>query len=242
MMIEFRGWPKIARLYRDVVVTEKIDGTNVAIGIVDADDSVTGEITNSLFVALDGGSRYLVYAQSRSRIISPGKTDNHGFAGWVYANAPTLVDVLGPGLHFGEWWGSGINRGYGLPKGEHRFSLFNTSRWTWDTALADPAYTSIPELGVVPILYQGEFSTLAIKSVMESLRLGGSAAAPQFMNPEGCVVYHTAANVMFKATLENDEVPKAIAAKKPRELGNVELVSVTLGGSPYSGSRVEVAA
>jgi hypothetical protein len=229
-MIEFRGWPKIARLFRDVVITEKIDGTNAAIGIqqfpfgwhvggID-DDGISHEVPENATLVMgpensDNGwglpdVEYLVYAQSRSRVIAPGKTDNHGFAGWVHGNAQALVDVLGVGLHFGEYWGSGINRGYGLPKGQKRFSLFNTSRWH----MCDEKFYSVEGLGVVPILYQGEFSTLAVKTTMEILRLGGSAAAPQFMQPEGIVVFHTAANEMFKATLENDEMPKAVAVKR----------------------------
>lgn len=32
-MIEFKAWPKIPRLFRDVIITEKIDGTNAAIHI-----------------------------------------------------------------------------------------------------------------------------------------------------------------------------------------------------------------
>lgn len=230
-MIEFRGWPKIARLYRDVVVTEKIDGTNAAIGIQEFqfgwhvggtdDDGINHEVPDNATLVMgpensDNGwglpdVEYLVYAQSRSRIITPDK-DNHGFAGWVYANAQSLVSTLGPGLHCGEWWGSGINRGYGLPKGEHRFSLFNTSRWDHAELCANMG--APVGLGVVPILYQGEFSTLAIKSIMQALRIGGSWAAPQFMHPEGCVVFHTASNVMFKATLENDEIPKEVAVKR----------------------------
>lgn len=228
--IEFRAWPKIARLYRDIVVTEKIDGTNAAIGIVPLDDHSGGDRSATLLMSPDD-TVYCVYAQSRSRVISP-EDDNHGFARWVRDHAEALTSVLGPGLHFGEWWGSGINRGYGLPKGERRFSLFNTSRWSAESFEIDHQCERIPpELGVVPILYQGEFSTLAVKGAMEQLRLGGSVAALQFMRPEGVVVYHTAANAMFKATLEDDEMPKALAAtasKKPRELRNVELISVSL--------------
>jgi hypothetical protein len=29
------------------------------------------------------------------------------------------------------------------------------------------------------------------------------------MNPEGIVIYHTAANICFKKTIENDETPKS---------------------------------
>jgi hypothetical protein len=34
-------------------------------------------------------------------------------------------------------------------------------------------------------------------------------AAEGFMDPEGIVVYHTAGNVGFKKTIENDDQPKS---------------------------------
>ena len=34
------------------------------------------------------------------------------------------------------------------------------------------------------------------------------------MKPEGIIIYHTAANSMFKITLENDEQPKGITHGK----------------------------
>jgi hypothetical protein len=232
-MPEFQGFTKIARLFRPCVITEKIDGTNGAIGITEfpfgfhvggIEDTPVGPIDhdvpgNALLVMGPNNTRdwghpeteYLVYAQSRNRIITP-KADNHGFAAWVWANAEALVDVLGPGLHFGEWWGSGINRGYGLPSGEHRFSLFNTSRWTREYLGTKRAPMT---LDVVPVLYEGAFSSLAVVGTKQRLLLHGSYASPGFMNPEGVVVYHAAGNVMFKSTLKDDEVPKAVAKRKP---------------------------
>lgn len=190
-MIEFKAWPKIARLNRDVVITEKIDGTNAAV-IVDEDGVTVG-------------------AQSRNRLITPDQ-DNAGFAAWVYANAAGLADVLGPGHHFGEWWGSGIQRGYGLKKGERWFSLFNTSRWDdqYDHEKWEPL-----GLGIVPILYEGPFSELFVSRSLAELKHGGSLANHGFMNPEGIVLYHKAANQMFKVTLEGDAAPKALALAKP---------------------------
>lgn len=211
-MIEFQAWPKIARLFRDCTITEKIDGTNAAIGITTHDElsnvATPEEVKELLGIepiatVVDG---YLVYAQSRKRVITP-QTDNYGFARWVWNNAEALAAVLGPGLHFGEWWGSGIQRGYGLPKGEHRFSLFNTKRWEGAFQSSDHP---VPGLYVVPVLYEGPFSTEEIELVKGSLRLYGSHASPGFMRPEGVVVYHHAANVMFKSTLENDEMPKGL--------------------------------
>lgn len=181
--IEFKPWPKIPRLNRDIIITEKIDGTNAAVGILE-----------------DG----TVYAQSRTRIITP-EADNFGFARWVYDNAETLTTDLGVGLHFGEWWGSGIQRGYGLAKGEKRFSLFNVSRYGVIAA-------TTPGVDTVPTLYEGPFSQSMIDATLYALRCNGSKASPGFMRPEGIVVYHTAANQVFKVTLEGDEAPKSRVA------------------------------
>lgn len=67
---------------------------------------------------------------------------------------------------------------------------------------------------VVPVLdVWGRFDSLRIEAAMRRLREEGSAAAPGFKQPEGVVVFHSAANVLFKATLENDEVPKGLVKK-----------------------------
>lgn len=174
--IPFVEFPKIARLKRGCVITEKIDGTNAQIRI---------EEDGRMFVG------------SRSRWIRPGD-DNYGFAAWVQANEEELRK-LGPGSHFGEWWGAGIQRRYGLT--EKRFSLFNTARW------ADEA-TRPACCHVVPILYTGDFATDAVDAALESLKTNGSVAAPGFMKPEGVVIYHTAIRQLFKRTIEKDEEPK----------------------------------
>ena len=181
--MKFQPFPKIPRLNRDIVITEKIDGTNAAIGIDE-----------------DGN----VWAQSRKRLITPDD-DNFGFARFVEDNKDELL-FLGPGLHFGEWWGSGIQRGYGLK--EKRFILFNTARWG-----AVPREALPTTLHVVPVLYEGPFVPRAIDEALNSLRFDGSCAAPGFMDPEGIVIWHTAARQMFKVTLENDDAPKSVSAE-----------------------------
>lgn len=182
MTVEFQPWPKIARLNRDITVTEKIDGTNAAIIIGDG----------------------TIGAQSRNRLITPDD-DNFGFARWVVGNAGALTDALGPGRHFGEWWGSGVQRGYGLTKGEKRFSLFNTARY-------GGAELPVDGLGVVPVLYEGPYADFDVTWALERLSEVGSLASPGFMNPEGIVIYHQAARQMFKVTIEGDEAPKSSAA------------------------------
>jgi hypothetical protein len=178
MKMEFRKFEKIARLSRDIVVTEKIDGTNCLIAI-----SEDGEF--------QVGSRY--------GWITP-QADHMGFARWAYEHKDELMQ-LGKGFHYGEWWGQGIQRGYGLK--EKRFSLFNTSRWSDDTVR--PACCH-----VVPVLYTGMFDTAQIGGTLDELRVNGSVAAPGFMKPEGVVIYHVAGNLYFKKTIVGDDQPKSI--------------------------------
>lgn len=193
-VIEFRAWPKIARWERPVVITEKIDGTNACV-VIQEDDGYGGS-TDGLIVA----------AQSRTRIITPGKsTDNHGFAGWVKEHEDELK-LLGPGYHYGEWYGAGIQRRYGLD--HKRFALFNVDRWS-DESGARPACCH-----VVPVLWRGPMSQAAesVEASIESLRKLGSVASPGFMDPEGVVVYHYAGRTSWKRTLAKDAEPKALAA------------------------------
>ena len=178
--MDFLEFPKMPRLAREIIITEKIDGTNAQIAITDEGEMFVG---------------------SRSRWITP-EQDNHGFARWAREHETELLD-LGPGRHFGEWWGSGIQRGYGLQKGEKRFSLFNVSRWADER----PGCCD-----VVPVLYRGQFHTAAADEALEQLRVNGSRAAPGFMKPEGIVLFHIAGNFGFKRTLEKDEIPKSLAA------------------------------
>jgi hypothetical protein len=178
--LEFEAWPKIPRLNRGMIITEKIDGTNAAVIITE-----DGEVG----------------AQSRTRLITP-EQDNYGFAGWVERNREALALNLGPGRHFGEWWGAGVQRRYGMQ--EKRFSLFNTHRWEG----AD--LSAVPQMGLVPVLYRGAFSQEAIEGVLDYLRDEGSAAAPGFRDPEGIVVYLPAARQMYKVTLKGDQAPKGV--------------------------------
>ena len=178
MTEDFQPFPKMARLHREVLVTEKIDGTNAQL------------------LVTEGGE---VLAGSRSRWITP-QDDNFGFAAWTAKNADELRS-LGPGRHFGEWWGSGIQRRYGLEN--KRFSLFNVARWGSER----PACCD-----VVPVLYRGVFDTSEVEACLDQLRTSGSVAAPGFMKPEGVVVFHIAGNVGFKRTLERDEEPKSRSA------------------------------
>lgn len=171
---EFRTFPKIPRYSRECIVTEKIDGKSAVVHVTEDGD---------------------VRAGSRLRWITPAD-DNHGFAAWVEKHQSALA-TLGPGYHFGEWWGQGINRGYGLK--EKRFSLFNVTRRDEER----PSCCSL-----VPIIWRGDFDYLDVAMRLEDLAVVGSYAVPGFMRPEGIVIYHVAGNVLFKKTIEKDYAPK----------------------------------
>lgn len=175
--MDFVEFSKIYRVSRPCIVTEKIDGTNASICITEDGQFLTGSRTRWITVT----------------------DDNYGFAKWAEAHKEELISKLGVGHHFGEWWGQGIQRNYGLK--EKRFSLFNTSRWS--DPMLRPACCH-----VVPVLYEGMFNTEKIEECISILRASGSIAAPGFLKPEGVVCYHIQGNFSLKKTLEKDEEHK----------------------------------
>ena len=189
--MEFVAWPKTPRLFRDMTITEKLDGTNSAI-VFDEDGNI--------------------FTQSRSREIFPGKaTDNYGFAGWAYDNDKELFDLLGPGRHYGEWWGKGIQRNYGQET--KRFSLFNLRRHEG----LDATVGGVP-VDTTCVLHKGVFDTDMAMNVLLDLSFTGSAHAPGFDNPEGIVVFHEQASQVFKLTFEGDRGKWELGESGPTHL------------------------
>ncbi len=195
--MEFQGFEKIPRLSKKACVTEKIDGTNGQIYIASLRSDLRGQ-AGWADLALKGmvedeSSNLYIFAGSRNRWLKPGgKDDNFGFAAWVKENADELFK-LGPGRHFGEYWGRGIGRNYGLE--ERRFSLFNSARW----GAHNPNTPSC--CSVVPVLAHCTLDM--VDDVMVRLKEQGSSAAPGFMDPEGVIVYYE--RQLYKKTFEHDQ-------------------------------------
>ncbi len=191
MFGEFKPFSKIPRLYSQCRITEKIDGTNACVEVVGC-----GEL--GFAVAACSRTRRLVTVglamepEWHQRDSRDRPVDNYGFGAWVVANAIELTK-LGPGRHFGEWWGQGIQRTYGLA--DKRFSAF----WRPETA---PAC-----VGQVPVLYEGEFHQQALLDTI-GLLSSGSVAAPGFQRFEGVVVTF-AAGPSFKVISNGDEEKRA---------------------------------
>lgn len=98
----FVAFPKIPRLNREIVISEKIDGTNGTVW-VDGDGNVWAGSRNGWLPRNGEGQ------------------DNYGFAAWVGEHEEEFRQ-LGPHLWRGEWWGAGIQRRYNQT--EKIFSLF----------------------------------------------------------------------------------------------------------------------
>ena len=176
----FRAWSKIPRLENEIYyITEKIDGTNGAIIIQDSAVE-DGKI-------LARANSFYIWAQSRTRLITP-EDDNFSFAKWVKDNAEQLISDLGVGYHYGDWWGKGINRGYGLE--ERRFSLFNPTKHS------DVCY-HVPKIAAV----SAEALIETIQDEIEQLKMG-SYAAPGYMRPEGLVIYAEKAKTYWKVIID----------------------------------------
>lgn len=204
--IEFKGWQKIPRYRREVALTEKLDGTSACVVWVPVDPTAENreyvlaerDLTDQHGAPI--GPHWLL-AQSRTRFVAPSrlvaKADNYGWAQWCDDRIDDLTK-LGPGYHYGEFWGYGIQRGYGMA--EKHFSLFNVSRW------GEGKQERPTCCDVVPLI--GYFLPDKISEQVELLRANGSIAAPGYKKPEGVVLWHSQSKSYFKILLDGDDVPK----------------------------------
>lgn len=191
-MSNFEPWPKIPRAGKvGVTITEKMDGTNAQILIEDVSSEYKGI-----------GPKLAIQAGSRNRWIAAtdnARDDNFGFARWVDQNKELLLR-LGPGRHFGEWYGEGIGRTYQLMC--RNFALFDRQRFTPE----ELALRGLDVIGVqcVPILATCSIADLAGTMAYAELKLkaNGSVLVPGYMRPEGFVAQiHGGPN--FKVVFDN---------------------------------------
>lgn len=207
MTLEFQAWPKIPRWSNETVtITEKIDGTNAAVIILpyseEHEELIASGYAQSIFNSDE--NRLTFATQSRKRFIKPGKdTDNAGFASWAWGNDLELVQALGYGKHYGEWWGRGIQRSYDM--NTKMFSLF--SPWRYDDGERD---FGVDNLSVVPVIFKGAASNAATESSLNYLRDNGSLAAPGYMRPEGIIIQSALARSTYKAFVDDDGIPKSL--------------------------------
>ncbi len=182
---EFRKWPKIKRfLDAEMVITQKMDGTNSQI--------LFDDVTST------GAGGFMWAVGSRNKWLTATTPDNFGFYAWVEKNSAKLYEALGPGRHYGEWCGPGIQLSEGLK--ERKFFSFNAFLGIEERfqALVEP----------VPILYQGPFSLAAMYDALKDLKENGSKVNG-FKPCEGIIV--RLSGEKFKLYLDNlDELGRQL--------------------------------
>lgn len=161
---DFQAWPKIPRGQGEgVTITEKIDGTNACIQIVDGVIVGIQSRNNHIYPCLLSGDK---------------SSDNAGFAAWVMDNEEGLLQ-LGDGHHYGEWAGPSIQKNPHKLE-EKTFFLFNTFRWNEDNPNR-PTCCS-----VVPVLYNGQYTDSCIKDTLTAL---WDTEVAKGCIPEGVIAY-----------------------------------------------------
>lgn len=226
MKEEFKSFGEIKRLTKiEFSITQKLHGTNAQVYIFPAFtylECISFEEANKEAFIESYLQKYPEYSSiklmqnagdinavgvfgesldlvcgSRTRWIYPGD-DNFGFAAFVHAHKQEFIEKLGPGKHFGEWCGPGINSGEGFK--EKTFVLFN---WNREYPNGLP-----PQTVIVPVLvadaYHGDRGLWqTVDDTMKDLKENGSKAVPGFMRPEGVVV--TVAGARYKKVFEAEE-------------------------------------
>lgn len=186
--IEFQEWPKMPRFFdSDFIISEKIDGTNSQIFI---DSSLS-----------------MIRAGSRNRWLKLDD-DNFGFANWVNDNQEELMQLLGPGTHYGEWWGQGIQRRYGMDR--KVFSLFNSTRWNglFNAAPGKMICDVVPskKFNLSQICREADSNEVSMFNRMISdawfhfmpKSLAAAKYGQDFTNPEGFTMFHERSRQVFK--------------------------------------------
>jgi len=245
---QFKSWGSTPRFHKGLHITEKIDGTNAGISVVGVGHEemswdYSGTVPDdAIYVPhrtqddSDPGFGYLVRAQSRKRIITPGN-DNFGFAKWVWDNAEGLANLLGFGYHYGEWYGEGIQKNP-LAVAGRRWALFNTWHWGRKENLERLRMVDIPGLTLVPVLHDeqrdGPADYFTIPGVIEGLKVGGSRADGYMTlpnahkmdfhveGPEGIIVWQRETSQRYKILLQEDDKHKWEVAQAKRQTSVID--------------------
>ncbi len=209
MRPDFKKFPKISRLQSPVIITEKIDGTN---GLI--------------YIGPEGD----VYAGSRNRWLSI-EDDNYGFARWVDLHSTVLRDTLDVGWHYGEWFGQGIARGYGLD--HKRFYLFAVDRYPDLRDNNDLVLPGGTQLGVVPVMMRSvQFDPLlhiqeCINKFADTAELGpGRSNINNFPRPEGFCIFFEHNHMILKVVLDKHDEKKVVSGvpKTPKQKWTPEMI------------------
>ncbi len=180
--MEFIKYLKTKRFTSNIIITEKIDGTNAQL-VWDEDHQI---------LRCGSRNRYLNYSY---------EPDNFGFAAWVDKNREVLTKYFKDFDYpiYGEWWGKGIQRGYEVD--QKYFSIFHTGLF------GDKIPQELYNIGVryVPVLYEGLNVDDPIHTIYHQLFDQGSKLKYNYMNPEGICIFFKDTGTIFKMTYEYEK-------------------------------------
>lgn len=199
----YNSFPSIERLENIYcVISEKIDGTNGLIEI------------NETNVRFGSRNRYISFSD-----------DNAGFANFfrhyearfedvakdIITKEPESSDESYPLRIYGEWFGCGIQRGYGL-----KDKFFMPFSFFYGEKLIE---YQVPNVITPNIMYTGKFSMEVVNTCMQQLKLNGSGVVKDYKQPEGIVIFFPKYNFRLKETFNGakwkDGSPKSEHDKKP---------------------------
>jgi RNA ligase (TIGR02306 family) len=196
-----KNFPSYYQEGEEVVVTEKIHGTNFRAGYVPYEANTFWKKIIKFFRRVP--EYEFVYGSHNVQMqdrIGGGKTWNekHGQTkSNVYRDAVDKYDLkeklIDGEVIYGEIYGDGIQKDYtyGCKQGEHRLVLFDIKMHDeWQSQ--DYIECEAPHIGVsfAPVLYRGPFNKDAIKA----LTVGDSVLAPSQKVREGVVVKNATGN------------------------------------------------
>lgn len=193
----YNSFPSIERLENIYcIISEKIDGTNGLIEI------------NETNVRFGSRNRYISFSD-----------DNAGFANFFKdyearfkdAAKDITTDESYPLRIYGEWFGRGIQRGYGL-----KDKFFMPFSFFYGEKLIE---YQVPNVIAPNIMYTGKFSMEVVSACMQQLKLNGSGIVKGYKQPEGIVIFFPKYNFRLKETFDGakwkDALPKSEHDKKP---------------------------
>jgi RNA ligase (TIGR02306 family) len=193
-MSHFKNYPDLFVEGEEVIVTEKIHGTNFRAGWAPMQiDSVWKKVKNFF-----GFLPKWEFVFGSHQVQLQGKKYNGFYSSNVYQQAVETYDLeakipLGI-IIYGEIYGPGIQKGYGygLAEGEHRLAIFDAimsagpaeelqGYVSWPMLVALAAEIGVP---TVPVIYRGPYHAANVKD-WES---GHSQLCPTQAHREGVVI------------------------------------------------------
>ena len=231
-MSNYASFPSIERLENIYcVISEKVDGTNGLIEVAKVGKIGVDIETNSAFPSFTYNTETQVRFGSRNRYIT-FNNDNAGFANFFRHYETKLKDIAKdiivaanseasqtnekptegyPFRIYGEWFGRGIQRDYGL-----KDKFFMPFSYFYAEKLIE---YQVPNIITPNVMYTGKFSMEVVNTCMQQLKLNGSGLVKDYKQPEGIVIFFPKYNFRLKETFDGakwkDVVPKSEHDKKP---------------------------